>query len=349
MNQDEFEALLLDYMEDALDDTSAEDVQSRLEEEEAQAVAFERQLMVFAREQMETFEPSAAIDDAILKAARASTVQEESLLASLWKQLNMLSSFQPAIGFAMLLLVVGGFTLFTVQQQTLNAPRQKLANHKALDDDEVVKKTAAPLSKAKEAKRQGSSSPERQPVNKPSASVALPRKAPQKRSPQRYRKRPRRRAKYRRYARGRSKKFQQERAVRIRRTAPAPLFRVAPARRSRPRRRFIPPVAPPPSGGSTRSLGLDTSVQKHPKKASRGGGGANFNDAFSTRRSKYRQLRLALRRKQRAKAYTLASAILSSLPRSRRKAALQRIEKMSTQYAPTLTKTLLKRLRPLAR
>ena len=131
MNQDEFEALLLDYMEDALDDTSAEDVQSRLEEEEAQAVAFERQLMVFAREQMETFEPSAAIDDAILKAARASTVQEESLLASLWKQLNMLSSFQPAIGFAMLLLVVGGFTLFTVQQQTLNAPRQKLANHKA--------------------------------------------------------------------------------------------------------------------------------------------------------------------------------------------------------------------------
>lgn len=118
MNEQQFDILLLDYVEGALPDDVAEEMRLYAETHpEAEAMLASLKLdMVWAQAALEPVEPPSSLNLSILQAAQQAldasapampVVEEEEVPQGWFARLFAMPGFQPALGFATVLLVVG--------------------------------------------------------------------------------------------------------------------------------------------------------------------------------------------------------------------------------------------------
>ncbi len=134
MNEQQFDILLLDYVEGALPSNVAEEMRLYAEAHpEAHALVESlREDLTWARSVMEMVEPPSSLSASILQAAQNALdvsapaipkVEESDASFGWWAKLFLMPSFRPALGFAVVFLVVGAVFVANRNQGLLhNAP-----------------------------------------------------------------------------------------------------------------------------------------------------------------------------------------------------------------------------------
>ncbi|TNE43236.1 MAG: hypothetical protein EP343_34070 [Deltaproteobacteria bacterium] len=131
MNEQQFDILLLDYVEGALPSDVAEEMRLYAEAHpEAHALVESlREDLVWAQSVMDMVEPPASLNASILQAAQKALedsapaipeVEESDAPLGWWAKLFLMPSFRPALGFAVVFLVVGAVFVANRNQGLLN-------------------------------------------------------------------------------------------------------------------------------------------------------------------------------------------------------------------------------------